>query len=101
MQTVSKLSNKQIAKSLTSFIFGTIGLYLIIMIMILINEGGAGFGKYFVDNQQSLLTIAVSFAVLSAMLYCYFFFENKYVLSHFSKLSELFLIMYISFILSL
>ncbi len=100
MQTVTKLSNKHIAKSLTSFIFGTIGLYLIIMIMILINEGGAGFGKYFVDNQQSLLTIAVSFAVLSAMLYCYFFFENKYVLSHFSKLSELFLIMYISFILS-
>lgn len=100
MQTVSKLSNKEVAKSLVAFIFGTLGLYVIVLLMVFVNEGSAGFGQYFVDNQQSLLTIAVSVAVLSAMLYCYFFFENKYVLAHFAKLFELFLIMYVSFILS-
>ena len=95
MQTVTKLSNKDIVKSLFAFIFGTIGFYVFIIFMILINEGVSGFGKYFVDNQQSLLTVAVSIAVLVAMLYCYFVFENKYVLSRFAKTAEMFLIMYI------
>ena len=93
MQTVTKLSNKDIVKSLFAFIFGTIGFYVFIIFMILINEGVSGFGNYFVDNQQSLLTVAVSIAVLVAMLYCYFVFENKYVLSRFAKTAEMFLIM--------
>lgn len=99
MQTVTKLSNKDIVKSLFTFIFGTIGFYVFIILMILINEGASGFGQYFVDNQQSLLTIAVSIAVLIAMLYCYFFFENKYVLSRLAKMTEVFLIMYIVLII--
>ena len=32
------------------------------------------------------------------MLYCYFFFENKFVLSRFSKSTEIFLIFYVGFI---
>ena len=96
MQTATKLSNKDIVKSLFTFIFGTIGIYVIIILMILINEGGSGFGNYFVQNQQPLLTIAVSIAVLSAMLYCYFIFENKFVLSRLTKMSEIFLVMYIA-----
>ena len=90
MQTATKLSNKDIVKSLFTFIFGTIGIYVIIILMILINEGGSGFGNYFVQNQQPLLTIAVSIAVLSAMLYCYFIFENKFVLSRLTKMSEIY-----------
>ena len=66
--------------------------------MILLNAGASGFSEYFVKNQQALLTVAVSIAVLEAMLYCYFFFENKFVLSRFSKTTEIFLIFYVGFI---
>ena len=99
MQTVTKLNKNEIVKSLFSFIFGTLGFYILILLMIFLNEGTGGFVEYFIVNRQSLITIAVSTAVLSAMLYCYFFFENKFVLSHFSKMAELFLIMYIVFII--
>lgn len=96
LQTVTKLNNKEVAKSLLAFFIGTVILYILIILMILMNTGASGFANYFVDNQQSLLTIAVSIAVLSGMLYCYFFFENKYVLSRIMKITELFVIMYIS-----
>ena len=99
MQTVTKLSKKDIAKSLVSFVTGTLGLYVLVVCMILIEVGASGFIGYFSENQQSLLTVAISFAVLSAMLYCYFFFENKAVLAKYSKTTELFLIIYISFAL--
>lgn len=99
MQTVTKLSNKEAVKSLFTFIFGTIGFYVFIILMILINEGVKGFGQYFIDNRQSLVTITVSIAVLCAILYCYFFFENKYVLSRFAKMAEIFLIMYLALII--
>ena len=98
MQTVTKLSKKAIAKSLVSFVTGTLGLYVLVVCMILIEVGASGFIGYFSENQQSLLTVAISFAVLSAMLYCYFFFENKAVLAKYSKTTELFLIIYILFL---
>lgn len=99
MQTVTKLSRNDIVKSLFSFIFGTLGFYVIILLMIFLNEGTGGFADYFIEYRQPLITITVSTAVLNAMLYCYFFFENKYVLSKFSKMAELFLIMYIVLII--
>ena len=98
MQTLSKLTKNDIIKSLVSFIAGTAGLYVLIVLMILLNAGASGFSEYFVKNQQALLTVAVSIAVLEAMLYCYFFFENKFVLSRFSKTTEIFLIFYVGFI---
>ena len=98
MTTLSKLNNKQIIKSLVCFFAGMLGLYAIFLLTILMNKGGEGFGQYIIENSQPNITIAVSFAVLTAILYCYFFFENKYVLSRISKICELFLIMYIEFI---
>lgn len=97
---VTKLSNKDVAKSLTAFVFGTIGMYAIIILMILINVGAGGFVAYFKSQQQALLAIAVSIAVLSAMLYSYFFFENRKMLSKISKCFELYLIINIAFILN-
>ena len=94
---MTKLSNKQIAKSLINFAVGTLGLYVIVILTVLMNTGTAGFAEYFRANSQPILTVAVAYAVLSAVMYCYFFFENKYVLSRFSKPCELFLIMYIDF----
>ena len=98
MQTLTKLTKNDIIKSLVSFIAGTAGLYVLIVLMILLNAGASGFSEYFVKNQQALLTVAVSIAVLEAMLYCYFFFENKFVLSRFSNSTEIFLIFYVGFI---
>ena len=98
MQTLTKLTKNDIIKSLVSFIAGTAGLYVLIVLMILLNAGASGFSEYFVKNQQALLTVAVSIAVLEAMFYCYFFFENKFVLSRFSKTTEIFLIFYVGFI---
>ena len=98
MQTLTKLTKNDIIKSLVSFIAGTAGLYVLIVLMILLNAGASGFSEYFVKNQQALLTVAVSIAVLEAMLYCYFFFENKFVLSRFSKTTEIFLLFYVGFI---
>ena len=95
MQTVTKLTKNEIVKSLFAFIFGVLGFYLLIMLMILLNVGAGGFAAYFSDNRQALLTIAVSIFVLNAMLYSYFFFENKQVLSNVSKITELFLMTYI------
>ncbi len=99
MPTVEKLTNKDVIKSLITFICGTICFYLLVFLTILMIKGGAGFSPFIVENSRQILTVVVSIAVLSAIMYCYFFFENKYVLSHFSKMAELFLIMYISFIL--
>lgn len=97
--TVTKLSNKEIAKSLITFIMGTIVLCLIIFLMILINEK-SGAIDYIVAERQELLIILVSMAVLSAIMYCYFFFEDKYTLKRTSKTIELFFLLYISLLLS-
>ena len=64
MQTLTKLTKNDIIKSLVSFIAGTAGLYVLIVLMILLNAGASGFSEYFVKNQQALLTVAVSIAVL-------------------------------------
>ena len=99
MPTGTKLSNSNLAISLVSFIGGTIGLFLIILLIIFLDKGSGGFAQYITETSQALITVSVAFAVLSAILYCYFLFENKYVLSHFSKMAELFLVMFISFFL--
>ena len=99
MPTGTKLSNSNLAISLVSFIGGTIGLFLIILLIIFLDKGSGGFVPYITETSQALITVSVAFAVLSAILYCYFLFENKYVLSHFSKMAELFLVMFISFFL--
>ena len=85
MQTVTKLTQKQIVKSLFSFIFGAVGFYLVFLIMILIHEHPSGFSAYFLTQRKQLITIAVSVVVVMTMLYCYFFFENKAVLAKLLK----------------
>ena len=95
MQTVTKLTQKQIVKSLFSFIFGAVGFYLVFLIMILIHEHPSGFSAYFLTQRKQLITIAVSVVVVMTMLYCYFFFENKAVLAKLLKTTELFLILYL------
>lgn len=97
--SVTKLSRKEIAKSLFAFIFTTIGLWLIVFLMIVINETSATI-DFIVTERQELLVIVVAVSVLSVIMYCYFFFENKYILQHVSKIFEIFLLLYLSMMFS-
>lgn len=96
MNTVRKLTQKDVAKSIVAFIFGIIGIYVIMLCMIALKYGKTGFADYFIGHRQQLITVSVSIPILFAILYTFFFFENKYVLTRISKISELFLIIYIS-----
>ena len=100
MNTVSKLTKKEITKSVFAFLFGIAGIYIIMLCMILVKFGTGGFVGYFSDNRRHLVTITISITILYAILYVFFFFENKYILSHVSKIGELFIIVYISLALT-
>ncbi|MDE7453562.1 MAG: HDIG domain-containing protein, partial [Clostridia bacterium] len=99
MVTVTKLSNKDILKSLLAFIGGNIGLFVMIVLMIVINSKSAT-GAYLHDNAKNIILIVVITLLLTAILYFYFFFENKYVLTKVSKITEIFLILYAAMMLS-
>lgn len=100
MNKVTKLTKKDVAKSLFAFLLGIVGIYLIMLCMILVKFKVSGFVGYFVDNRHPLITISVSIGILNAILYTFFFFENKYILVKVSKICELFLIIYISIALT-
>lgn len=98
---VTKLNNKDIIKSLAAFIVGTMGLALMVILMIVINDvtGGINTGEYIRSHSKSILLVAVVLIVLTAILYFYFFFENKYVLTRLSKITEIFLLFYVGMML--
>ncbi len=96
MNTVTKLTQKDVVKSIFMFLFGIIGVYLIMLCMIAVTRGVSGFTSYFVEYKNELVTIGVSIPILFAILYTFFFFENKLVLTRISKMCEIFLIIYIA-----
>lgn len=101
MNKVTKLTQKEIFKSLISFIAGVIGIYVLILCMIAIKYGGAaGFTDYFYGHKNQLVTVGVSIFILFAFLYAFFFFENKSVLTRAAKIFELYFIIYIAFIVT-
>ena len=97
---VTKLSKKDVAKSVFAFLLGIIGMYLIMLLMIVVKFKASGFASYFTDNSRAMITVTVSIAILYAILYTFFFFENKAVLAKVGKIFELFLIIYISLALT-
>jgi hypothetical protein len=90
--TVIKLTKGNIAKSVMMFIYGVISVFLVLFFMVFINEGMTSV-DYIVENKGNLLTVAISIVVISAITYCYFFFENKAVLQRVSKIVEIFLLL--------
>lgn len=96
MNTVTKLTQKDVVKSVFAFLFGIIGVYVLMLCMIAMRFGTEGFVPYFSQHKQQLVTVTVAIPILYCMLYTFFFFENKYVLARVSKICELFLIIYIS-----
>ena len=100
MNTVTKLTKKDVAKSVFAFLLGIIGIYAIMLCMITIKFKFSGFTGYFKEYSRPLITVTVAIAILYAILYTFFFFENKVVLARIGKTCELFLIIYISLALT-
>ena len=100
MNTVTKLKKSETARSIFAFLVGTIGVYALIVCMVAVKFGIKGFTDYFVSFRRPLITVTVAIAILFAILYTFFFFENKSVLARFSKICELFTIIYISLALT-
>ncbi len=97
---MTKLTQKDVVKSVFSFLLGIVGVYVLILCMIAVRFGSSGFDDYFVGHRNQLITVTVSIPVLFAIVYTYFFFENKYVLTRVNKICELFIIMYIALVLT-
>lgn len=94
-----RLGNKEIAFSILTFAFGQILMLLIMFIMIVINNNGH-YAEFITSNGNSVITVAVASAVLSVVIYIYFFAENKSILSHYGKIIEIYVMLYLSLILN-
>lgn len=97
--TEDKLNAKQIALSIFLFVVGYVALAEIVFLMISINQG-TNVLSYLSANVNSITLLAISIAILCAIMYCYFYFENKAVLLKIAKLVEIFIILYVALIAS-
>ena len=100
MNTVTKLTKSEVAKSVAFFLLGIIGIYAIMLCMIAVKFKLSGFIGYFKEYSRPLITVTVAIAILYFILYTFFFFENKAVLARIGKICELFTIIYISLALT-
>lgn len=87
----TKLTNKEIAKSVFAFLSGMAFFALVLFLMLMLSETWQIF-TYIRDHWRNVLTIGVTVAVLSAIMYIYFIFENKEVLAKSSHIFEIFLL---------
>lgn len=86
-----KLTNREIVKSVFSFLFGTILFAVVLFLMLTLNEGGEIL-QYITEHINGIITVSVSVVVLSAIMYCYLWFENKEVLARFAKVAEIYVL---------
>lgn len=97
----TKLSNKEIALSVLTFIICVIALSAVMLSLLQLNFDGNLFEyvkkepKYFVN----ILTVVISVCVLAMITYCYFYFENNQFLAKKSKIIELYLMMTLAFVI--
>ncbi|MDE6868208.1 MAG: HDIG domain-containing protein [Clostridia bacterium] len=101
--TVTKLSNKDIVKSVSAFILGALGIVLMIIIMVALNQGfygGPDTASFLRERGVYIALVAVVLTVLVILAYLFFVFENKHVLTRLSKITEIFLLLYISLLIS-
>ena len=87
----TKLTNKEIFKSIISFIFGTVIFALMLFLTLTLNENREIL-SYISSHVNNILTVVVTIAVLSAITFTYFWFENKDVLAKCSRIFEIFIL---------
>ena len=95
----TKLTRKETALSVLTFIICVIMLAAVMLALLPLNIDGNLFElvkeepKYLVN----IITVIVSVCLLSITMYCYFYIENKSVLARKAKIIELYLMMAIAF----
>lgn len=94
----TKLSNKELFKGIMTTFLCTVVLAGVMFLMLIIDTGG-DIGDFITENVNNIITIAVSLALLSGIIYCYFYFENKTLISRCSKIIEFYLLFIICFLL--
>lgn len=87
----SKLTNKEIVLSILCFVLGMILFALVLFVMLTLNEGWQ-IVTYVVEHANNIVTVGVTIAVLTAITFCYFWFENKSVLAKPSEILEIFIL---------
>ena len=88
------MKNSKKAYTLGAFVYivGTAALFAIFLLMIAINVG-AGTVQHIRENTNSIVLICISFCIVSGIMYCYFYFENKKYILQASKIVEIFLLL--------
>ncbi len=95
----SKLTKKEICKSVVSFIVGTVLFTLILFLALTVNES-RGILNYINVHIKNIITVIVTIGVLSVIMFTYFWFENKEILAKCSRIFEIFLLFGIASVIS-
>lgn len=87
----NRLTNKETALSVFCFILG-MTLFVLVMFLTLILNGNGNIFGYVKNHANDIITVAVTIAVLTALTFFYFWFENKSVLAKPSQILEIFIL---------
>ena len=87
----TKLTKLEIFKSIISFILATAVFAVVVLLTLMMNEHGEIIFN-FRAHTKNIVTLAVTIAVLAAISFTYFWFENKEVLAKCSHIIEIYLI---------
>ena len=91
------MKNSKKTYTLGAFVYvaGTAVLFAIFLLMIAINLGNETV-QHIRENTERIILICVSFCIVSGIMYCYFYFENKKYILSVSKIIEIFILLAIS-----
>ncbi len=96
----SRLTQRNIASSIMLLLINIVVLALIVFVCLALNQGSVLF-DYIIANYSNMFVVCGAIAILSLIVYFYFYFEDKKILKKPSKQVELYLLMYISIIISI
>ncbi len=94
------LNQRNIASSIMLLLLNIVILAMIFFVPIAISKG-SGLYDYVVNNASNLFVLGGSIVILSLIVYFYFYFEDRKILRKASKQIELYILMYISLLLSI
>ncbi len=94
----TKLTERELLTSILVFALCTAILALTMCCLIFFSVNGEIL-SFIKEYSKNIITAAVSIITLSAMLYVYFYFENKSVLANSRKIIEIYLMLVLSFII--
>lgn len=93
----SKLTNREIFRSVISFFFGMLIFGAVLFASMIISlPGSENIISYIADNVDNIVTVAVTLFVMTGITFTYFWFENKEVLAKCSRIFEIFILFSIS-----